>query len=317
MEKEHDKHSVTRIRNTGSKWVDAHTTFVQGGEELVTVDDAEVDISTTWEMVEWDTVREEVAKKMLESETLLVDPVNREKYEKETAQMWDAFYSTNKQKFFKNRSYISKEVLEVSGEGSIACSNPIVMEVGCGVGNTLFPLLTANPDKFFYAFDCSPTAVELLKKNEDYDPKRCNAFVLDITKEDIVGKVPENSIHVALLIFVLSAVTPQLMLSVLERVHKVIKPGGIVVIRDYGIYDMTQMRFFAKKSPNKMGENYYRRGDGTFSYFFEKEIADSLFKQANFSVVESKYDTRVLQNRKRKLKMYRVWFTGKYMKNKP
>jgi len=63
-----------------------------------------------------------------------------------------------------------------------------------------------------------------------------------------------------------------------------------------------------------MGENFYRRGDGTFSYFFEKGMADSLFGDAGFSLIESKYDTRVLQNRKRKLKMYRVWFTGKYKK---
>jgi len=92
------------------------------------------------------------------------------------------------------------------------------------------------------------------------------------------------------------------------------KPNGTVVMRDYGIYDMTHMRFFARKSPNKMGENYYVRGDGTFSYFFEKEKADALFESAGFSIVHSKYDTRVLQNRKRKLKMYRVWFTGKYQK---
>jgi hypothetical protein len=33
---------------------------------------------------------------------------------------------------------------------------------------------------------------------------------------------------------------------------------------------MTHLRFYAKKTPNKMAENYYRRADGTFAYFFEK-----------------------------------------------
>jgi hypothetical protein len=35
---------------------------------------------------------------------------------------------------------------------------------------------------------------------------------------------------------------------------------------------MTHLRFYAKKKPNKMAENYYRREDGTFAYFFEKGV---------------------------------------------
>ena len=37
------------------------------------------------------------------------------------------------------------------------------MEVGCGVGNTIFPLFEENPSLFIYAFDFSTIAVELLK----------------------------------------------------------------------------------------------------------------------------------------------------------
>jgi SAM-dependent methyltransferase len=311
---ESEKLSVTRIRNKGERWVDAHETFVNGGENLVEIEDSEVDTTTTWEIVEWDYVREQVAKKILETEVMGISDDKKEKYEEETISNWDHFYTEKKQNFFKNRSYISKEFSELSGVGSINCLNPVVMEVGCGVGNTLFPLLKINTDKFFYAFDCSPTAIELLKKNSEFDPKRCSAFVLDICKEDLVGKIPENSVDISLMIFILSACPPQYMSSILEKIYKVTKPGGIIIIRDYGIYDMTQMRFFAKKTPNKMGENYYRRGDGTFSYFFEKEKADKMFSDIGFELIESKYDTRMLQNRKRKLKMYRVWFTGKYKK---
>jgi len=52
-----------------------------------------------------------------------------------------------------------------------------------------------------------------------------------------------------------------------------------------------------------MGENYYRRGDGTFAYFFEKEFTENLFSSCNFVCELSSYDTRVLQNRKRKKKL--------------
>ena len=39
----------------------------------------------------------------------------------------------------------------------------VVVEVGCGGGNTLFPLIETNKDKFVYAFDCADTAIALLK----------------------------------------------------------------------------------------------------------------------------------------------------------
>ncbi len=40
---------------------------------------------------------------------------------------------------------------------------PIVVEIGCGVGNTLFPLVKNSPEKYFYAFDLSPKAIDVLK----------------------------------------------------------------------------------------------------------------------------------------------------------
>lgn len=36
-------------------------------------------------------------------------------------------------------------------------------QVGCGAGNTIFPLLAAYPDMFVHACDFSPRAVNLVK----------------------------------------------------------------------------------------------------------------------------------------------------------
>ena len=39
----------------------------------------------------------------------------------------------------------------------------IVLEVGCGVGNFMFPLLNELANTYFYACDFSPRAVQFVK----------------------------------------------------------------------------------------------------------------------------------------------------------
>lgn len=53
------------------------------------------------------------------------------------------------------------------------------MEIGCGSGSTVFPLLHETRDShvFVYACDYSSVAVDLVKSNPDYEYSPCKAFV--------------------------------------------------------------------------------------------------------------------------------------------
>jgi len=130
----------------------------------------------------------------------------------------------------------------------------------------------------------------------------------------ITDVIEKNSIDVVLLIFVLSALSPSKMQSVFKTLHHLLKPGGVILFRDYAMYDMTQVRFLSKNN-RKLADNYYVRADGTSTYYFTKEDLNSLAQSVGFKNDILKYDTRELINRKRCLKMYRVWLTARFIKS--
>eukprot|EP00795_Rhopilema_esculentum_P013916 gene13916-4868_t len=144
-------------------------------------------------------------------------------------------------------------------------------EVGCGVGNTVFPVLQANSDGgiFVYCCDFAQSAVDLVKQHPDYDNKRCHAFLCDVAAENPQFPFPKESLDVIVLIFVLSAIAPNKMQRVINNLSELLKPGGKILFRDYGRFDMAQLRF---KKGRCLEENFYVRGDGTRVYFFTQVL---------------------------------------------
>ena len=89
------------------------------------------------------------------------------------------------------------------------------MQAGCGVGNTVFPVLDANPEAVAYACDFSPHAVSLVQRHALHTAGRVHAFVADLTQTTLTDSVPAGAVDFCSLIFVLSAVDPRKMPQVL------------------------------------------------------------------------------------------------------
>ncbi|XP_071330709.1 tRNA N(3)-methylcytidine methyltransferase METTL8, mitochondrial isoform X2 [Trachinotus anak] len=191
-----------------------------------------------------------------------------------------------------------------------------ILEIGCGVGNSVFPIVNSikDTDAFLFCCDFSPRAIQLVKDHPDYDESVCHAFVHDICEEMASFPFPPQSLDVILAVFVLSSIHPKRMQGVVKRLSTYLKHGGIFLFRDYGRYDFSQLRF---KKGRCLSENFYTRGDGTCVYFFTKEEVHGLFSNAGLEEIQNLEDRRLQVNRGKKVAMHRVWMQSKYRKSYP
>jgi len=105
-----------------------------------------------------------------------------------------------------------------------------VLEVGCGVGNTVFPLMSSctDPRLFVHACDFSAVAVDIVKGHAEYDTAKCRAFVCDVSEDEFPEDIREDSLDVAVMIFVLSAIEPSKFEQVIAKIFKVCIAGPFV-----------------------------------------------------------------------------------------
>jgi methyltransferase-like protein 6 len=209
----------------------------------------------------------------------------------ETKRNWDVFYRRNADNFFKDRHWLVREFplllrqtideaqeeedgrQRSDGEAMDARAvtlptaqphhRPVLLELGCGVGNTVFPLRRANPALFVYACDVSARAVELVQANAEYDVAHVKAFQCDLTAADsLAQQVPPEACDMVTCFFVLSALGPSEWDAVLANVEKVgggggwtlrikldlsssqvTRRGAHIFFRDYGMNDHAMVRF--------------------------------------------------------------------------
>ncbi|XP_038077022.1 tRNA N(3)-methylcytidine methyltransferase METTL6-like [Patiria miniata] len=250
----------------------------------------------------------------LNADTALVSDFKQAKLEKEARKNWDLFYKRNSTNFFKDRHWTSREfgeLAEIETKDESRSAQRILLEVGCGVGNAVFPLLEENRQLFVYACDFSPRAVQFVKDNSAYDPARMSAFQCDLTSDPLRRSIPECNVDIVTMLFVLSAIHPEKMLAALKNVFDVLRPGGCVLFRDYGLYDHAMLRF---NKGHKLADNFYVRQDGTRAYYFTEEYLSKLFTDVGFDVASNEYVLRETVNKKEGLCVPRVFVQGKFIK---
>ena len=215
---------------------------------------------------------------------------------------WEVFFSKHRKgDFFKCRRYIETEFSEyLSG-------TTVLFEVGCGYGCTMIPLLTAFPNIQYIATDFSEKALDILRHLPAIDFSRAECLHLDIVHGALPISSPPPSC--CLCIFALSAIHPKDHLASLRNIHFSLSPEGFLLFRDYGVLDLTMFRHCFRVS-----DNFFRRSDGTFSYYFDVDYVENLFTAAGFEKVELRYDCVLCQNRKSGKQMKRVFLHAVFRK---
>ncbi|MCD9641620.1 hypothetical protein HAX54_027922 [Datura stramonium] len=137
--------------------------------------------------------------------------------------------------------------------------------------------------------------------HKDFDDARVNAFVCDLTVDDLIPHISPSSVDVVTMIFVLSAVSPDKMSLMLQNIKKVLKKDGCVLFRDYATGDLAQERLTSKEQ--KISDNFYVRGDGTRAFYFSDEFLVNLFNENGFDAEEHILCFKQVENRSRELVM--------------
>jgi tRNAThr (cytosine32-N3)-methyltransferase len=306
-----------------------------------------------WDHVETDDAYKEYAEQQYAKQRQNpVSDFEKRKFSLDPARWWNLFYKNNAANFFKNRKWLQQEFPVLAEVIKEDAGPKVILEIGAGAGNTAFPVLAENknPQLKIHACDYSKTAVEVIRKNEAYNPEFIQADVWDVASDSLPPGLEEGSVDVAVLIFIFSALSPDQWAKAVHNVYQVLKPGGLVCFRDYGRGDLAQVRF---RKGRYLDENFYIRGDGTRVYFFDKDQLSDIWtgkkfdedakaaavpaaegaegaegvdgaqstdtEQAmteipRFEVENLGVDRRLLVNRASKQKMYRCWLQGRFRK---
>jgi hypothetical protein len=298
---------------------------------------------------------------------------------------WNQYYRNNAVNGYKDRHYILREFTELAaalgvdvpptvmegdatGAGAAAggdaakaepskrrrspppreataAATVTLMEVGCGVGNAVLPLLAEHPQLLVSAFDISSVAVGLLREQcaAARVDDRCRGLVHDVS----VAPLPRDTFlhrgHVdcVTFIFVLCSIPLQRQEAAVRHIAECLRPptsdgaadGGVLFFRDYADGDLAQTRFengarhvaddavaaaavAGDAGPRLREHSTYARSNGTLSHFFTSAEVVALFGRCGLAVVDIDVVARAVVNRKSEAVMDRRWVQGRFRRTR-
>ena len=146
--------------------------------------------------------------------------------------------------------------------------NSIVLELGCGNGKNLPGMMEKGWN--IYAMDCSLTALQLCR------PVVGNAGRVNLVAGDAVYLPFRDSVIDAVFsLHVAGHLTGTGRTQFAREVLRVLRPGGQIVFRDFGVEDFR----YGKGKRTEPGT--FRRGTGSFTHYFTEDEVSRLFSAFN------------------------------------
>ncbi|KAH9016527.1 hypothetical protein EDB84DRAFT_1443085 [Lactarius hengduanensis] len=132
------------------------------------------------------------------------------------------------------------EFPELVAAAELSAGPHTVVEVGCGAGNAIFPLLeqNRNPELRIHAFDYSSHAIKLVQHNTLYTSPPCGT---ERSPPRFGTYPPHRRLPISrralpdilVLVFILSALHPSEWPQAISNIAQMLKPGGLLLMRDY------------------------------------------------------------------------------------
>ncbi|KAJ8612870.1 hypothetical protein CTAYLR_002054 [Chrysophaeum taylorii] len=217
-------------------------------------------------------------------------------HERRSRKSWDAFYRRHGTTAYRDRRYVDV----VFADALAQAADGTLVELGCGVGNGV----AAVAARRLVCLDFSPRAVTMVRERL----KDCVARVCDVVA-DPLGE-PDASVACVSCLFVLSALNPDCLPDVVRKITNVLRPGGYVIVRDYGRYDAAQLRFAKGR---RLADHWYVKSDGTRCYYFATGDLDALFECTTFEG-RATYECQAHKNRATRELRRRVFVQAAYRK---